>query len=105
MAISFNSIGHFFAKAFKAITTELPKIEKTEGTVEAVTAAIPGGAAVIPVEDAAYALLGAFAAAFSASGAAVSTKLQDAGLDVVAIQKAEAVIAQVPQLVTVAKSL
>jgi glycerate kinase len=105
MAFSFNSIGHFFAKAFQAITNELPKIEGTKGTVEAVTAAIPGGAAFVPVEDAAYAVLGAVSAVFSASGAAASAKLADAGLDIVAIQKVEALLAQIPQLAALAKAL
>lgn len=104
MAISFKSLGHFFATAFKAISAELPKLAATKTIVEGVTIAA-GGAALVPVEDAAYALLGAFAAAFSASGSAVSAKLQDAGLDVVAVQKAEAVLAQVPQLVSVAKAI
>lgn len=105
MAFSFKNLGHFFATAFQAIVKELPKIEATKTTVEAVTEAIPGGAVAVPLEDAAYALLGAFAAAFTASGAAVSAKLQDAGLDVTAIQKAEAVVQQVPQIVAVAKAL
>jgi hypothetical protein len=103
--ITFKNVGHFFAKAYKAIVTELPKIEATKATVETVTAVIPGGAPALLVEDAAYAVLGAISAALSAGGAAAAQKLQDAGLDITAVQKAQALIASVPQLVTVAKSL
>lgn len=105
MAFTFKSIGHFFAKAFQAIESELPKIEATKPEVEAVTEAIPGGAGVVLFEDAAYAVLGAVAAALSAGGDAAKAKLADAGLDVVAIQKAEAAVASVPNLVAAAKSM
>jgi hypothetical protein len=101
MAISFNSVGHFFAKAFQAVT----KLAGTKTAVETVTAAIPGGAALLPIEDAAYAVLGAVSAVFSASGDAASAKLADAGLDVVAIQKVEELLAQIPQLAALAKAL
>jgi hypothetical protein len=103
--ITFKSVGHFFAKAYKAVVAELPKIEATKATVETVTAAVPGGAAVVPIEDAAYAVLGAVSAALTTGGDAAAQKLQDAGLDVAAVQKAQAVLAAVPHLVTVAKSL
>jgi len=105
MAISFNSIGHFFAKAFTAIKDELPKIEATKKTVEDVTAAIPGGAPFVPLEETAYAVLGAVSAVFSSLGSAASAKLQDAGLDIVAIQKVEALLAKFPELAAVAKAL
>ena len=104
MAITFKSVGHFFAKAFSAIAKEIPAIQKTETTVEAVTAAA-GGSAVIPLESAAYAVLGGIAAAITAGGDATTSKLADAGLDVGAINAVKAVLAQFPNLVSLAKAL
>lgn len=102
---TFNNVGHFFAKAFKAIVKEIPKIEATKPVVEGVTAAIPGGTAVLPIEDAAYAVLGAVAGALNAGEAAVEKKLLDAGLDQTAIDKAKSVIASLPHITALAKSL
>ena len=104
MAINFNNIGHFFAKAFKAIVTDLPKLEATKPVVEGVTAAV-GQSAFVPIEDAAYAVLGAVAAALNSGGEAAVAKLQDAGLDVTAVQKVQAVLTQSAQLAAVAKAL
>ncbi len=104
MAITFKSVGHFFAKAFSAIAKEIPAIQKTETTVEAVTAAA-GGSAVLPLESAAYAVLGGIAAAITAGGDATTSKLADAGLDVGAINAVKAVLAQFPNLVSLAKAL
>jgi len=105
MAFSFRSIGHFFATALQAVENELPKIEGTKATVEAVTNAIPGGAAVVPLEDIAYSLLGEIASVLTAGGAAAKAKLADAGLDVNVVTNVETVLAAVPQLVAVAKAL
>lgn len=104
MAITFKSVGHFFAKAFQAIAKEIPAIQKTETTVEAVTAAA-GQSELIPLERAAYAALGGVSAAIAAGGAATEAKLADAGLDVGAINAIKAVLAQYPNLVTLAKAL
>ena len=109
--ITFKSVGHFLAKSFLAVVKEVPKIESgiqdlesSKSTVETVTAAA-GQGALVPIEDAAYAILGSVGAALAAGGDAVAKKLGDAGLDVVAIQKVQAVLASVPQLTAVAKSL
>ena len=102
--ITFKSVGHFFATAFTALAKDIPKVEGTEATVEAVTAAA-GGAVAVPLESAAYAVLGEVAAVITAGGSAASSKLADAGLDVAVIQKVEAVIANFPNIVTLAKAL
>lgn len=103
--ITFKSVGHFFAKAFTAIAKDIPKVEATAPIVEAVTNAIPGGAVAMPLESAAYAVLGEVAAVITAGGSAAGNKLADAGLDISVIQKVEAVIASFPNLVTLAKAL
>jgi hypothetical protein len=107
---TFRSIGHFFAKAFHAIAKAEPKVEAeleavaaTKPVVEGVTDAVAPG--LVPLEDAAYAVLGAVVAALHAGGDAAKAKLADAGLDVTAIQKAEAAYASVPQLAALAKTL
>lgn len=107
---TFKSVQHFFAKAAQAIVADarrlpgaLAAVEATKTVVEGVSAAV--APAAVPLEDAAYALLGAVLAAIHAGGDAAKAKLQDAGLDVTAMQKAEAAYASVPQLVAVAKSL
>ena len=102
--ITFKSVGHFFATAFTALAKDIPKVEGTEATVEAVTAAA-GGAVAVPRESAASAVLGEGAAVITAGGSAASSKLADAGLDVAVIQKVEAVIANFPNIVTLAKAL
>lgn len=82
MAITFNSIGHFFASVFQKSETVITKIEGTETTVEAVTAVIPTyGPLALPIEKAAYAVLGEVAAVLSSADAATKAKLVDAGLD------------------------
>jgi|GEM_PF-3912161 len=113
MAFSFKSVGHFFAKAYVAIIADLPKVEvgleKLEGTaatVETVTACIPVyGPLALTAEKAAYAVLGEISAVLTAGGAAAAAKLADAGLDVKVIDTVQAVVASVPQVVAVAKSL
>jgi hypothetical protein len=101
--ISFKSVGHFFAKAFKAVAKEIPLIEGTKTEVEAVTAVVDPQ--VIPVENAAYALLGEISSLLTAGGEAAAAKLADAGLDVNVINQAKSVLASVPHLVAVAKAL
>ncbi len=102
--ITFKSIGHFWASAFKAIVNALPKIEATKATVETVTGAVPGGAAIVPLEDAGYMVLGEIASIFTTGGDAAKAKLADAGMDVSVIQQIEAVVNQYPSLVALAKS-
>jgi hypothetical protein len=104
MAFSFNSVGHFFAKAYKVIVADLPKVEGTKTVVEGVTAAA-GGAAVVPIEDAAYAVLGELSAVLTAGGDAAAAKLTDAGLDVNVVNMVKQVLSGVGQVATVAKSL
>ncbi|MGA7887647.1 MAG: hypothetical protein WCA44_18080 [Acidobacteriaceae bacterium] len=103
--ITFKSVGHFFAKAFKAIVADIPKIEATEKTVEAVTAAIPGASAAVPLEDAAYAVLGEFASVLTTGGEAASQKLANAGVDVSIVQQVETLLKSFPNLVSLAKKL
>jgi hypothetical protein len=106
MAITFKSIGHFFAKAYEAIIADLPKIEATESTVEAVTAAIPTfGPLALTAEKTAYAVLGEISAVLTAGGDAAAAKLTDAGLDINVVNTVKAVVASVPSIVSVAKAL
>lgn len=106
MAITFKSIGHFFATVYTAVKNELPKIEGTAQTVETVTASIPVfGPLALTVEKAGYAVLGELSAVLNAGGAAASAKLADAGLDINVIQTVEAIVASIPSLAAVAKAL
>lgn len=101
--ITFKSIGHFFAKAFTAIKNDIPKAQATESTVEAVTASVAPQA--VPIEKAAYAVLGEIASILTGADAAAQAKLADAGLDVAVIQKVEDLIKQFPQIIALAKAL
>lgn len=105
MAISFKSVGHFFATVFTAVVKEIPKIEGTATTVEMVTAATTFGPLALPIEKAGYAILGEVASVLNAGGAAASQKLSDAGLDITVIQTIEALLAGIPTLAAVAKTL
>lgn len=104
--ITFKSIGHFFATAYKAIVAEIPKIEATKGVVEKVTSNVPVyGPLAVSVEDAGYALLGEISNVLNAGGAAAEAKLSDAGLDINVINTVKAIVASVPQITAVAKTL
>jgi hypothetical protein len=104
--ISFKSVGHFFATVFEKVVADVPKIEATAPTVEAVTAAIPTyGPLAVPVEQAGYAVLGELASVLTAGGTAAESKLADAGLDINVIATVKALIASIPQFVTLAKKL
>jgi hypothetical protein len=106
MAITFKSIGHFFAKAYTAVVSEIPKIEATATTVEAVTAKIPVyGPLGVTVEQAGYATLGEISAVLTAGGDAAAAKLADAGLDINVINTVKDVAASIPGLVSLAKTL
>jgi hypothetical protein len=103
MAIRFKSVGHFFAVVIEKV---LPAIRNTENTVEAVTAAVPTyGPLALPIEKAGYAVLGELAAVLNAGGAAASTKLADAGLDINVIQTVESLLSSLPQFAALIKAL
>jgi hypothetical protein len=104
--ITLKSVGHFFAKAYKAIVAEIPKVEATAPAVEAVSAKVPVyGPLAVTIEQAGYALLGEVSAVLNAGGAAVKAKLADAGLDVSVIDTVEAIVAGYPAIAAVAKTL
>jgi len=101
--ITFKSVGHFFATAYRAIVNDIPKVEATKTTVEAVTKVADPN--LVPVEDTAYAILGEVSSVLTAGGAAAEAKLADAGLDVNVINMVKTALASVPNLVVVAKAL
>jgi hypothetical protein len=104
--INFKSVGHFFATVFEKVLADIPKVEATASTVEAVTAAIPTfGPLALPIEKAGYAVLGELASVLTAGGAAAEAKLADAGLDTNVIATVKALLASIPQFVTLAKKL
>lgn len=104
--ITFKSVGHFFATVYQKVVATLPKIEASEGTVEAVTAKVPVyGTIALPIEKLGYALLGEVSAVLNASGAAAKAKLADAGIDEAVISSVEALLASVPQVAAIAKTL
>lgn len=102
----FKSVGHFFASVFQKVVAVIPKVQATEGTVEAVTAKIPVyGPLALPIEKAGYAALGELAAVLNAGGAAAKAKLADAGLDSLVIATVEELLSTIPQFATLVKSL
>ena len=107
--ITFKSIGHFFASAFKKVITEAPAVETaisdSKTAVETVTAAVDP--ALVPIEDAGYAVLGEVAQVINAAGDAGAAKLADAGLDVNVINMVKALLASpaVASLAALAKKL
>jgi len=111
--IAFKSLGHFFATVIQKVVAVVPKIEAgiqaVEGTapiVEAVTKEIPVyGPLAVPIEKAGFAVLGELAAVLVAGGAAAEAKLADAGLDINVIATVKAVLADIPQVVALAKTL
>ena len=108
MAITYKSVGHFFAVAFTALKTDLPKVEATAPTVEAVTAVAAGpvyGPQALTNEKAGYAALGELSAVLNAGGAAAAAKLADAGLDTNVIQTVQSLVAGVGNVATVAKAI
>lgn len=105
MAITFKSVGHFFAVAYTAVVKGLEKVEGTETTVETATSSIPGSATAVLVEKGAYAVLGEISSLLAAGGAAAASKLADAGLDKAVVTQVQTLMTQVPELVVVAKTL
>lgn len=102
---TFKSVGHFFAKSFKAIATGAAAAEKAAPVIETVTSLIPGGAALVPLEDAGFMALGELGAVISKGDAAVKAKLADAGLDKAVIEQIEGLVKSYPQILAIAKSL
>ena len=106
MAITFKSVGHFFAKFFAMVATDIPKVEGTEMAIETATAAVPVyGPLALTVEKAGYAVLGELAAVINAGGAAAKAKLADAGLDTNVVTTVEALVAGNKNVATLAKTL
>lgn len=103
----FKSTGHFLATVFQKALPTINKIEKTEGTVETVTAAVGGtyGPLALTVEKAAYAVLGEVASVLVSSDAASKAKLADSGLDVNVISTVEALLKDIPQFVALITKL
>lgn len=102
----FKNIGHFFATLFKGAVADIPKIESSAGTVEAITALVPTyGPLAATVEQAAYACLGELAAVLTAGSAATEAKLADAGLDANVVETVKALVASVPTIIADAKKL
>lgn len=106
MAITFKSVGHFFATVYQKVVAVLPKLESTEATVETVSAKVPVyGPLAITLEQAGYAVLGELSAVLNAGGAAAKAKLADAGLDINVITTVEDLVKSVPQVAALAKAL
>jgi hypothetical protein len=106
MAITFKSVGHFFATAYKDTAAALPKIIATDTTVEKVTGDIPVyGPLGVTVETAGYAVLGEISALLTTGGEAAAAKLTNAGLDEAVVTSVEALLKSIPDLVNLAKAL
>lgn len=104
--IKFKSVGHFFASVYQKVVAVIPAIQKTEATVENVTAKVPVyGAIALPIEKLGYALLGEVSAVLNAGGTAAKAKLADAGMDSAVIAAVEELLASVPQVAAIASSL
>lgn len=100
MAFSFNGVEHFFAKALKVLVGGEPKavtviqdFEKAKPIVEGITAAV-GQGALIPLEDAIFAIAGSVVSLLNAGEAAAEKKLLDAGLDQTAVDAAKSIVAR-----------
>lgn len=106
MAITFKSVGHFFATVYEVALGDIGKAESTAGVVEKVSAIVPVyGPLAVSVEKAGYAVLGELSAVLSAGGSAAKSKLTDAGLDQNVIATVEALMGSIPQITAIAKTL
>jgi hypothetical protein len=104
--ITFKSVGHFFATVYQKVVSVIPKIAATAKTVETVTADVPVyGPLALTVEKLGYAVLGELSAVLTTGGDAVKAKLNDAGLDTNVIASVEALVASIPQITALAKTL
>ena len=101
--ITFKSVGHFFAKVFRDVVVGLHVVEGTASVVEGVTAAVFPQA--VPVEKAAYAVLGEISSLLTAGGQAAEDKLANVGVDVSVINQVKSVLASVPHVVAIASKL
>ena len=100
MAVSWKSVGHFFASALHT----LAEVQKAAPIVEGVTAAVPGaGISAAAIESAGFAVLGELAGLINSGGEAAKHQLADAGLDIAVIQQVEAVLAGVKDLAAAVK--
>lgn len=100
---TFKSVGHFFAKVYKDVVVGLHDIEKTATVVETVTASVWPQA--VPVEKAAYAVLGEISSLLTTGGEAASQHLTNAGMDIAVINQVKDVLASVPHVVAIASKL
>ena len=105
MAITFRSVGHFFATFWQKAEGALAKAEGTAGVVEGVTAAVPGAGGAVTAERAAYAVLGEVSAILSGGAEAAKQKLANVGLDVSVIEMVEALLKSAPEIVAMAEAL
>jgi hypothetical protein len=97
MSISFKSLGHAIATAFKWVANNAPadiaKIEATKTVVDEVLPEVPtyGGVAT-SLADLGYAALGEIASVITTGTAAQKQSLSDAGLDNSVITAIEAAV-------------
>ncbi len=101
--ITFKSVGHFFAKVFRDVVVGIGDVEKTATVVEGVTAAVFPQA--VPVEKAAYAILGEVSSLLTTGGQAAEQHLTNAGVDISVINQVKDVLASVPHVVAIASKL
>lgn len=100
MALSWKSVGHFFASALRALAA----VQKAAPVVEGVTAALPGvGPSAAAIESAGFAVLGELVALINSGGDAAKRKLADAGLDSAVLAQVEAVLSGISELAAVVK--
>jgi len=103
---AFKSVGHFFATFYSKVVADLPKIQKTEGVVETVTATVPVyGTLALPFEKLGYAILGEVASVLAAGNAASHQHLADAGLDIAVIDSVKQLVASYPSVAALALTL
>ena len=106
MAITFKSVGHFFATSYEKVLSGLTKAEATEANVEKATSVVPVyGPLALTVEKAGYAVLGELSAVLNSGGAAAEAKLADAGLDSAVVATVKALLASIPDLAALVKGL
>ncbi len=100
-----KSLGHFFASVFQKVLAVDKAVVATEPVVEGKTSLVPVyGPLALPIEKAAYAVLGEIAAAITAGGAAAESHLTNAGVDQKVIDTVKAVVAGGVNLVDMAKA-
>ena len=94
-----KSIGHFFAKAYRAVENDTPKVinalEKAKPTIEGIemVALGPNAPLAVTVTDLAFAGLGELSQVILALGPANRSKLLDLGFDKAVLAEIEDAIA------------